>query len=289
MNMPSAAPASLLELAAGELRLALRPDLGGSVAGLWHGGQPVLRSTEAAALGSARAAACFPLVPYSGRLGYRRFRWLGHEYTTAANFGDNPHSAHGLAWQRAWSVASAGATEAVLRLAHEADADWPFAFEIEQRFLLAPDALTVHLRATNRAIVPQPMGLGWHPYFPKRSRSRVHAEVEARWDTEATGLPTRAVPQPGVDGDVAHLAFDHCFEGFRGAARVRDERFSIKLTSSLPRLVVYTPQERPYFCVEPVSHVPNAIHMSDPAAHGLVTLAPGHSHEEWMKLEVAPV
>jgi aldose 1-epimerase len=36
------------------------------------------------------------------------------------------------------------------------------------------------------------------------------------------------VPQPGIDGDVSHLAFDHCFEGWRGtAARMRDEKLSL--------------------------------------------------------------
>ena len=57
---------------------------------------------------------CYPLVPYSGRLGYRRFKWLGQEHRTAANFDDNPHSVHGVAWQRPWEVASSSATEACM-------------------------------------------------------------------------------------------------------------------------------------------------------------------------------
>ncbi|MEO6362589.1 MAG: aldose 1-epimerase, partial [Caldimonas sp.] len=60
------------ELHAGALRLALRPDLGGTVAGLWHGETPILRSSEPAALTHSRAAAMYPLLPYSNRLGYRR-------------------------------------------------------------------------------------------------------------------------------------------------------------------------------------------------------------------------
>ena len=84
------------------------------------------------------------------------------------------------------------------------------------------------------------------------------------------------------------MAWDNCFEGWHGDARIRDEKLSLKLSSSLNQLVVYTPQAQPYFCVEPVSHVSNAIHMADPAAHGLRTLAPGAGFEAWMKLEVAP-
>jgi len=276
-----------LELRAGDLRLALRPDLGGAIAGLWLGDTPVLRSTEPADLASSRLSGCYPLAPYSNRLGYRRFRWAGQDHTTAPNFDDNPHSVHGVTWQRPWAVLSAGAHDAEIAYLHEADAHWPFAFELRQRFVLGAEALEVHLAFSNRAAQPQPVGLGWHPYFPKRPRSRLHIELSERWDNDASGLPTRRVPQSGIDGDIAHLAFDNCFEGWKGPARIRDERLSLRLSSSLPYLVVFTPDAKPYYCVEPVSHVSNAIHMSDPAAHGLRAVAPGASFDAWMKLDIA--
>ena len=278
-----------LELRAGDLRLALRADLGGSIAGLWLGATPVLRSTEPDALAGSRASACYPLAPYSNRLGYRRFRWGGHDYTTAPNFDASPHSLHGVAWQRAWEVVAADGTRAELRYRHAPDAHWPFAFELRQRFALSPGALEAQLACTNLAPQPQPVGLGWHPYFPKRARSRLHIELAERWESDASGLPVRRVAQPGIDADVAHLAFDHCFEGWHGAARIRDEKLSLRLTSSLPYVVVYTPQTEAYFCVEPVSHVNNAIHMADPAAHGLRTLAPQAGTEAWMRLEAGAV
>ncbi len=287
--MSSSSLVPTLELRAGSLRLALRPDLGGSIAGLWLGDLPVLRSHEAADLASSRVSGCYPLVPYSGRLGYRRFRWLGQDHTTQPNFDDNPHSLHGVAWQRAWEVVSSSASEAELRYVHTADAHWPFAFEVRQRFVLSPGALEVHLSFHNQAASAQPVGLGWHPYFPKRSRSRLHVELTDRWDSDASGLPTRRVPQQGIDGDVTHLAFDHCFEGWKGPARLRDEKVSVKLTSSLPYLVVFTPALKDYYCVEPVSHVSNAIHMAEPAMHGLRSLAAGATQDAWMKLEIGAV
>lgn len=278
-----------VELNAGALRLALRPDLGGCIAGLWRDGVPVLRSTQAAELTASRPSGCYPLVPYSNRLGYRRFRWLGKDHTTQANFDGSPHSVHGVAWLRPWSIVSQGPGRAEIAYVHEADAHWPFAFEVRQRFELDAGALTMRLVHTSRSDQPQPVGLGWHPYFPKRLRSRLHIELSDRWESDDSGLPTRKLPQPGIDGDVAHLAFDHCFEGWRGAARLRDEKLSLRLSSSLRWLVVFTPTMRDYFCVEPVSHVSNAIHMADPLAHGLLSLAPGESAEAWMKLEVSPV
>ena len=44
---------------------------------------------------------------------------------------------------------------------------------------------------------------------------------------------------------------------------------------------------RDYFCVEPVSHVSNAIQMADPAAHGLVGLPAGETLEAWMTIDIA--
>jgi aldose 1-epimerase len=280
---------SSFELHAGALRLALRPDLGGSIAGLWHRDTPILRSVEPGALAGARQAGCYPLVPYSNRLGFRHFRWKGSEYTTAANFEGSPHSLHGVGWMRRWDIVSSSAVEVVLRCRHGGDADWPFAFEANQYFTLSPGAMSVQMVFTNTADIAQPVGLGWHPCFAKRERSRLHIELAQRWDVDVTQLPIRKVAQPGIDSDVAHLDFDNCFEGWRGPARIRDEKFSLQLTSSLPYLVVFTPQDRDYFCVEPVSHVSNAIHMADPAAHGLRSLAPGESIDAAMKLEVGVV
>ncbi len=288
-SAPPVSPAAegTFELHAGALRLALRADLGGSIAGLWHRDTPILRSTEPGALTGARQSACYPLVPYSNRLAYKRFRWKGHDHTTETNFDDSPHSVHGVGWLRAWEMVSHSAGDVALRYRHTPDAHWPFAFEAQQYFALTPHSLGMQLVITNTAEVAQPVGLGWHPYFPKRERSRLHIELSDRWETDATQLPVRKVAQPGIDGDVSHLGFDHCFDGWNGPARIRDEKFSLQLTSNLTHLVVYTPADKPYFCVEPVSHVSNAIHMADPAAHGLRTLQPGESFEASMTLEVS--
>ena len=229
-------------------------------------------------------------MPYSNRLGYRKFRWKGHDYTTQPNFGDNPHSVHGVGWQRPWEIVSSSVLELVIRLRHPGDADWPFAVRGDP--VLHADAAFdacrdgVHQHGRHRAAGGPGLAPVLHEAF---ARSRLHIELSDRWDSDATQLPVRKVAQPGIDSDISHLDFDNCFDGWHGPARIRDEKFSLQLSSSLDRLVVFTPQDRDYFCVEPVSHVSNAIHMADPAAHGLRTVAAGESFEAWMNLEVAVV
>lgn len=282
-------PPELIELRCGAMSLAVRADLGACIADLRCGEVPVLRSEPPLALASARRSGCYPLVPYSNRIAWRRFEWDGHPYTTEQNFDENPHSVHGNGWQRAWQVTARDERSATLELVHAGDAHWPFAYVARQSFLLDEDGLRVELSCRNTAEIAVPIGLGWHPYFPKRSRSRIHAELTSRWESDpATELPVRPVPQAGIDADVAHLQFDHCFDGWRGPARARDEKLAVTITSSCSHLVVFTPQDKPYYCVEPVSHVSNAIHLDDPIARGLRRVAPGESASDWMRLDVVP-
>lgn len=285
----TAPQSSGVEMRAGALRLAVRPDLGACIAGLWHDGRAVMLSAEPAQLHASRPSASFPLVPYSNRLGHRQFHWQGHTYTTAPNFGDSPHSLHGVAWLRAWEVVSADAQALVLRYEHQPDEHWPFAFQAQQRFELNAHGLAMRLVLTNTSALTQPAGLGWHPYFPRRPRSHLQAKVTSRWDTDTVQLPTQPVPHAGLDDDIAQLNVDHCFDGWDGTARIRDDLFTVSLSSSLRRLVVYTPRDKDYFCVEPVSHVNNAIQMPDPARHGLLALAPGETTDAWMNLDIAPL
>jgi aldose 1-epimerase len=186
-------------------------------------------------------------------------------------------------------VAETEPDRVVLTLAHPGDDLWPFAFDATQHIELGESGVELTLAAANLASHPAPMGLGWHPLFPRRARSRIHAELDGRWDAEATLLPAAHVHQHGIDADVSHLDFDNCFTGWNGEARIRDEKFSLVMKSSLRYLVVYTPRNKEYFAVEPVSHVNNALNMPDPGAQGVLTLQPGESASAWMKLEVREV
>jgi aldose 1-epimerase len=277
----------VIELQAGPLRLALRPDLGGCVAGLWHGMQPVMYSFDPATLAGSRPSACFPLVPYSNRIGQRRFRWEGQDFELAANV-DEPHTLHGVGWQRPWEVAAADAAQAELRLVHRADAFWPFDFEARQHFELTPQALRLRMSVRNTDARVQPLGFGWHPYFTKRPGCMLNARVSQRWEADATLLPVRRVAQDAIDGDVTRMDYDNVFEGWDGAATITtDAGFTVRLTSDQPYFVVFARAVRDHFCAEPVSHLNNAVQQADPLAHGLRAVAPGQETAGWMNLDIS--
>jgi aldose 1-epimerase len=280
-----------LTLQSGALRCELAPALGGCVAGLWWGQQELLRSTPADRLQSVRVSASYPLVPYSNRIGQRLLYWAGKTYELAANFAPEPHSIHGVGWERAWSVASASPTQAVLDYRHQPDDSWPFAFDSRQAINLTDHALEMQLAITNRSAESAPAGLGWHPYFAKSAQTRVQFAAAARWDMDADKLPGTRREHPGLNTDCASLDVDHCFDGWNGALQLSEGGLRLQVTSDLRCLVVFTTPQRDSIAMEPVSHVNNALGLAhagaqSPESLGMRTLQPGETFTASMRIQV---
>ena len=73
---------------------------------------------------------------------------------------------------------------------------------------------------------------------------------------------------------VGDVALDNCFEGWDGTAVLTwpDRRLTIEADSTFRHAVVYTPLGESFFCVEPVSHMNDAINHS-----GMRVLDPGET------------
>lgn len=284
---------SMVQLQAGPLVCELEPRLGGSIAGLWLGGVPVLRSVAAAQLSSARQAGCYPLVPFSNRIGQAALQWQGTQHPLVRNNAPEPHAIHGVGWQRPWQVLESSDSFALLAYEHRADASWPFAFDSSQTLRLMPGALELTLSLTNQSAEAAPAGLGWHPFFVKRPHSRIAFQAQGRWEMAADKLPTRRAPSHGLDADCAVLEVDHCYDGWNGMVHLHDEALHTRITSNLSRLVVFTNGRRDTVAIEPVSHVNNAVNLvhagADAAELGLAILQPGESLSAQMTIEVESV
>lgn len=280
----------MIELRAGALRCELLPALGGCVAGLWLDAEPVLRSMPAAQLASARLAGCYPLVPFSNRVGHPSVVWRGTQEPQVRNVGDPPHAIHGVAWQRPWEVLDHDGTSAMLAYEHRADASWPFAFDCSHTLRLTPSGLEMTLALTNQSGQLAPTGLGWHPRFVKRAGGRIALRAGGRWQLGADLLPTERAPSTGLDADTATLAADDCFEGWSGQAELRDPVLRVRVGSGLPRVLVYAAHPGGELVVAPVSHAPNAVHLYAAGAAGgdlgLALLPPGDTLVAQMRIAV---
>jgi len=87
MKDTQAQNAELLTLASADARLVLAPALGGSVVAWSVGDTPVMRHSPPDAV-EPLALACFPLVPFSNRIGLGRFDWLGSAHRLPVGVGD---------------------------------------------------------------------------------------------------------------------------------------------------------------------------------------------------------
>ena len=275
--------------------LVLAPAAGGAVARYWLERDGATREwlrpmpAEAVLDGDPYRSAAFPLVPYSNRIRTGRFTFRGRTVALPLNRPPERHAIHGHGWQAAWRTVHAGPAEARLEYRHAASA-WPWAYRATQHFTLTPTSLTVRLTLANESTAPMPAGLGWHPYFPRTQRTTITAEVRSIWLTDDEMLPTRLASPPGpadLSRGVAvdSVALDNCFVGWSRRAVIEWPEWgaSLVMTAEPPLdcLVVFTPPGRPFFCVEPVSHVTDAFNLAEAgrADTGRQVLEPGATIE----------
>ena len=288
-------PRETLSLADGDLRLELLPDLGAAVATLKYQGRDVLRPTPADADDPFETAA-FALAPFANRIADGRLRVGDREVRIERNAPGQAHPLHGHAWRKPWRVESAAADRAVLSFEHAADT-WPWRYAITQTLTLRGDSLEVALSLENRDTTPMPAGLGWHPYFHKGPGAQLKAHFEGVWLTDEEFLPVRLAHGTRFgqwgrgDGLARDELIDHCHTGWPGVAEILlpEERLRLALTAgrALRWLHIYSPPGKDFFCVEPVSHMPNAINRSaPPAITGQKLIAPAERFDARITLSV---
>lgn len=276
----------LVVLAAGELRVVLAPLVGGSIAAFtrqwrdgprqreWHWLRPATASGLAAR--NPLDMASFPLVPFCNRIRDGRAQFGQRAIRCAPNHPgeDSPHPLHGLGWLLPWTVESAAGAEAVLRLQVDASEAWPWRFSARQAFVLTARALQVTVSARNEDTAAMPLGLGHHPYFPRRPGTRLASATRAMWRTDAECLPTGLEAGAPVHAlregvELSTLDLDNNFTGWEHSARIDwpadtlgDARsLVLEAQSPLDYFVLYCPRGADHFCAEPVSQCTDWLHL----------------------------
>ncbi|TIX50974.1 aldose 1-epimerase [Alteraurantiacibacter aquimixticola] len=286
----------LIELSGGGWQAGVLPEMGGWLTSLTCNGTEVLRTMPAGSREPLQAA-CFPLVPYTNRIADGAFRWLGDTVQLPRNFAPETCSIHGMGWKSEWRVVSG--REFKCAMVHEweglgprpwkAGIDrWPWAYHAQQRIRLGPKGCAITLNLTNRSNVPMPAGLGLHPYFRRRRETRLSFRSNGIWMVDEAQIPTGEIAPSDRFADFASGAplpaetIDHCYLLWDGVARIKDDLGTITLTATgAPYLHVYAPADGSALCLEPVSHMPDALNQ-DPA--GITSLPPGCSASLQMEI-----
>jgi aldose 1-epimerase len=312
--MPASSASDLVNLAAGDAQVEITPLTGAAVAAFRFRGVDILRPTppQTVAAKDVRGYACYPLVPYSNRIANARLVWNGREYALERNFGDHPHSIHGVGWQREWRVDTRDNDSALLTLDYSSPAEagaptpvaWPWPFRAVQSFELSSTdkyaQLLMRLTLTNTGDVAFPFGLGWHPFFPRTASAELAFAAGGVWETDPTKLPTRLIAIPpewrfDPPRHVGASAIDNVFTDWTGSATLTDTQRRIAVTLDADRacrfVVVYVPEDRDYLAVEPVTHMTDAFNRSaqGEAVTGTRIVRPGEAFSTTMRLSVRPL
>jgi len=287
-------------LTAGNLNVSIAPDCGGSISRFWHNGDADLEllrpaSAEDIAANSPLGMASFPLAPFSNRIRDGKFTFDGKSISLPLNFGDHPHAIHGHGWQARWSVLAQSDRALTLSYRHTADL-WPWSYMALQQFDLSPQKLSLTLSVRNDSDSDMPAGLGFHPYFPRTPGSRISANVDQIWSVDDEVMPLERVA-PGDDNDpnkgikVNAVALDNGYTGWQREAVITwpERNAGLKMTATAPlnSLVVFTPPDEGFFCVEPVSNCTDAFNLAaaGDTDTGLHVITPGETLSVTMNLE----
>ncbi|GIK19105.1 MAG: hypothetical protein AMXMBFR77_15520 [Phycisphaerales bacterium] len=301
------------------LRLRVLPRLGAGMHGLslrrgdgeWR---PLLRASPDLPE-HFNSLACYLLAPWSNRVRGGKFRFAGREHAMRPDWPDGT-AIHGLVKDKAWRILDRSPVS--VRLAFNsrdhAPTGYPAAFSCVARYELDGATFRASLAVTidDGAVGRAPVGLGFHPFFPRRlwdERDEVVVACRASGPDAPRGLRGRypcegmlPVGQATRDGVVKRLCegtalggefLDDVFAGSLDGAviewRASGVRVVFACSPGLDHTVIYAGHDTagkplPFFCAEPVSMVNDGFNMLAEGLEGtgVRVLEPGGSFEvEW--------
>ncbi|WP_019450044.1 aldose 1-epimerase [Cupriavidus sp. BIS7] len=240
-------------------------------------------------------AGSYPLLPFSNRIRDARFHWQGRTIVLPAHPGQ-PHAMHGFGHVRAWTVAEQGTSSITLTLGHTpAGDDWPWPLTARQVLALTPDGLDATLTIRNDGNSTMPVGGGFHPFFARVPGLRIQFDAAHMWPADAGGV---AIGRTEVGGHECFASerqlpdtdLSVYFSGWTRTAIVQrpdGARLTMRADAGLEHFVLHAPGHSDFVCLEPVSHVADAVNLAASGweGTGLREIGPGESvsfHMRWL-------
>ncbi|PCE25701.1 aldose epimerase [Paraburkholderia acidicola] len=287
-------------LANAHLRLDVAPLLGGGVTRFdWRSdgnSVPIFRRCRhVTADTDPNELACYPLLPFSNRLGGGRFSVAGRVIDVPRNRAAEALPIHGDGWLASWQVDAA--SDESVRLTLDRSDGKPYAYRAVQTYTLEGSTLAIALEIENVGRDALPFGLGIHPFLVRDEDTVLSAAAGGLWLSGDDWLPVRHVPVPpawqfGVAYPLPGAVVNHAFTGWSGQATVAwpKRRLSLTVAANTDYYVLYTPPGETFFCFEPVDHPINAVNLPGGATeHGMTLLARGARLRREFRFTVEPI
>jgi len=286
IGAPLADDIACITLANAYLRLDVAPQLGGGITRFDWRSEGVLepifrRCAQVGTHTDPNELACYPLVPYSNRIGAGRFQFGGRDFEVPCNRSGEPLPLHGDGWLEPWQVEES--TRERVRLVLDRSRGVPYAYRAALTYALEGATLAITLEVANAARDAMPFGLGLHPFIARDADTELSAPANGLWLSGDDGLPVRHVSAPpawqfGVSYPLPQALVNHAFSGWSGNASVEwaKRRLMLSIGANTDYYVLYTPPGQDFFCFEPVDHPVNAVNLPGGGeANGMTVLARG--------------
>jgi aldose 1-epimerase len=302
----------VVRLRSAEWELDVLPDTGAALAGgrirTAAGWRELLRPTPVGALGVPERCASFVMVPWSNRVRAGVLRYHGRTWRLQHDGADGT-AIHGATRYTSWGIESRspGAVTLSVDTSDLIGINFPWRFVARVTYALDGRRLTVTTSVQNVDVEPFPAGFGHHPYLrrslvapgatPSSSAQPVlHVPADSGYALEA-GMavgPAGAVPARADFRQPRRLGtqfVDDVLTGWDGTVGIEyDEGVRVDLTAdpTYSHVVVYAPQRRAYFAVEPVTNVNDAFTLHDAGVPGtgVVELEPEEVRTAQFTLDV---
>jgi aldose 1-epimerase len=271
------------------LEAVVLPEVGGGLARFdWTAGGerlPLMRPlAQDVTQPEPKQLACFPLVPFSNRIGGGSFEFQGKRYSVERNRTDEPYPIHGDGWLAHWRITQRAPDAVTLRFIKKRTRRSPYSYRSILQYSLRDRTLRVDLSVENTGLETLPYGLGLHPSFPRSAKARLEAPAQGFWSSGKDLLPVaREKLLPDVDFSAPHTLparlVDNVFYGWNGEATIAwPQGLELRISTEPPLeyFVLFTPLKHNFFCFEPVTHPNNAFNFpGTERGASLVSLAPG--------------
>lgn len=256
-----------------ERRVRICPAAGGNAFSLTAAGVELLRQPPSLDKLPGCGFGIPVLYPTPNRVRDGKFTFEGREFELPTNAGR--HHIHGLVSRLEWEVGAMEVTEEGLCLplsievkeGHPVYERFPLEHRVELRYTLSTRGLRVGVRIKNRDTRRLPFGFALHPYFRllgARESTEILVPAAQRMENHRFELlPNgRLIDVDGTKYDLrapvslAELDLDDVYRGMVPEKPAIWESLdggvamSLEATEIFTHMVVYTPKDRDFFCLE---------------------------------------
>ena len=214
--------------------------------------------------------ACFPLVPYSNLIRNGCFKLGDRLIQLPLHIPNFSHTSHGDGWLQPWQIATATDSSLETYYRHE-EPENPYIYTAIQKFTVRENLLGVEVSVRNESDQTLPFGLGLHPYFPYAEEAVLTTICKEVWEIDTDLLPTKRIRIPerwdlssGLRLHGSNL--NHNFGRWCRKAIIEwpkhERTLTMTASTEIEHLVLYAPEGKDFFCVEPVTHTVDAFNLA---------------------------